>query len=91
MKQIKRVLALCLIAVLVLALLGGCVPEIDDIELEEDEIVLSVGEKYDVEYELYPEDAEGELEWESDDEDVAKVNSRGRITAKGTGECTITV
>ena len=91
MKQTKSVLALCLIAVLVLALLGGCVPEIDDIELEEDEIVLSVGEKYDVEYELYPKDAEGELEWESDDEDVAKVNSRGRITAKGTGECTITV
>lgn len=90
-KSVCSLLALSLVLVMVMTLFTGCVKKIDTIELEEDEITLAVGEKYEVEYEILPKEAEGELSWESDDEDVAKVNSSGRITAKGAGECTITV
>ncbi len=64
---------------------------IEEIELKETAITLTPGEKCRVEYAISPETAEGDLEWESDDENVAEVSSSGRITAIGGGTCTITV
>ncbi len=79
------VLALCLI----LALFSGCSRIVKEIDLDKDEITLTPGEKYRVEYTLFPKNAEDDLEWESDDEDVATVRN-GRITAVGAGKCTVT-
>lgn len=92
-KNVRSLLTLSVVLALIMTLFTGCFWKVEEIVLEEDEITLTVGEKYEVEYEILPEKAaeDAELSWESDDEDVAKVNSKGRITAKGPGECTVTV
>ncbi len=92
-KTFRSLLIMTLALSLIVTLFTGCFWKVEKIELEEDEITLTVGEKYEVEYEVLPEKAaeKAELTWESDDEDVAKVNSNGRINAKGPGECTVTV
>ena len=49
------------------------------------------GSKVTLSAKLKPASAKAKLKWESSDKSVAKVNSKGVVTAKGTGTCTITV
>ncbi|MBR5485820.1 MAG: N-acetylmuramoyl-L-alanine amidase [Oscillospiraceae bacterium] len=66
--------------------------EVTGIELDEEEVELEVGETIYLTETIKPSKATNtDVEWESDDEDVAEVNSRGKVTAVGEGECTITV
>ena len=66
--------------------------ELEDIYLEPDRLSLEVGDRETLDVVLEPDDVEDdEVEWESSDEDVATVNSSGRVTAVGEGTATITV
>ncbi len=103
-KKSKAPLIIALVAVFVLLaavaawwffLRGGGIfnpsNEIEQITLAQTEITLEPGETYQVEYALSPEEAEGELKWESSDESVAQVDDKGCITALESGECTVAV
>ncbi len=84
---------LCVAAVAVVGLfvllLG---PSVDEIELEESSIELMVDDSITIDYSISPGDAgDVKVTWESSDESVATVNSKGKITAEGEGTCTITV
>lgn len=65
--------------------------EIEQITLAQTEITMKPGETYQVEYTISPQEAEGELKWESSDEFVAQVDDKGCITALESGDCTVTV
>ncbi|MDD6312632.1 MAG: D-alanyl-D-alanine carboxypeptidase family protein [Firmicutes bacterium] len=66
--------------------------EVEKIELDKYEITLKVGEKDMPMVTMLPEDCYNKDEiWESSDENVATVEKNGRVTAKGVGECDITV
>ena len=86
----KKFLSVILILTVVF-LAVGCKSEVEEIELREDEITLVVGDTYKVRYDINPSDAEYDLDWESDNTDVALVSQKGRITAVGAGRCYITV
>lgn len=65
---------------------------VTDVELDKTDITLNVGESYQFEARLSPEDADGSaLRWESDDEDVAEVSASGKVSAIGAGNAQITV
>lgn len=53
---------------------------------------MSVGDEFEIKYAIYPEELQetAELEWSSSDKNVVKVNRRGKVTAEGSGEATIT-
>ncbi len=64
----------------------------EEIRLYRTEFNLTVGNRVKVQYEVLPLDTtQTELIWQSSDENVATVDEYGIITAKGTGEATITV
>ncbi len=65
--------------------------EIEELSLSDEELYLEVGEEYELEVEIYPDDADGELEWYSSDPDIADVDSDGYVTAYESGSATITV
>ena len=58
----------------------------NDLKLSEEKLKLEAGET--AKLKLADEDAE--VRWSSSDESVAKVNSKGKVTAIGKGKCTIT-
>lgn len=60
------------------------------IRLDESKITLYKGEKVDLYYTITPDDADQEIKWSSDDENVAKVNDRGRVSSVGEGTAVIT-
>lgn len=85
---IIAVVLVVLVVVLVIAL-GG--KKAKSIELEEDDVVLKIGETVKLKYEILPEDTKNkEVTWTSSDEKVATVKN-GKVTAKGEGDCEITV
>lgn len=63
-----------------------------DIKLEKNELTLKPNQKYSVVYEVIPYNSVSQnLKWESSNENVAKVNSDGTITAVAIGQTTITL
>ncbi len=69
------------------------VVEVSDINItypEDGVLSLKVGDTDKIKYELEPEDATGEVEWESSDEEVASVKN-GKVTALAPGKTTITL
>jgi len=84
------------IAVLaVVFILAGCEKEVlvTGVKVSDDLVKLySVGATKQLIAEIYPEDATDKtVTWESSDNNVATVDSEGMVTAKGAGQCLITV
>ena len=57
-----------------------------NLKLSEEKLKLKVGETRKLEL----ADKDAEVKWSSSDKSVAKVNSKGKVTAIGEGKCTIT-
>ena len=63
-----------------------------DIKLEKNELILKPNQKYNAVYEVIPYNSVSQnLKWESSNENVAKVNNNGTITAVAVGQATITL
>ncbi len=79
-----------IILIAVLAnVLGG--PKIDDLVLGTEVISMNEGDNYSIGYEIFPaSENDANVEWSSSDESVAEVDNYGTVTAKGSGNCTIT-
>lgn len=90
MSNIKRFLAVLLIVCMALSTACSAVGGVKKITLSDDEITLNVGDKYELEYSLKPNSEESRVTWKSSDENVAKVSSKGVVTAKGPGSCEVT-
>lgn len=81
--------AVVVVAVVLILVLRG--PSVEELTLSETSLELKIDDTQTVSYTIEPEKAaDVEVAWESSDESVAKVNSSGKITAKGEGSCTIT-
>lgn len=64
---------------------------IESITLDSNEGVLSVGNTHTIKATVFPEDATDKaVTWKSSDESIATVDAEGNVTAKGTGNATIT-
>lgn len=64
---------------------------IESITLDSNEGVLSVGNTHTIKATVFPEDATNKaITWKSSDESIATVDAEGNVTAKGTGNVTIT-
>ncbi|MGN0489829.1 MAG: Ig-like domain-containing protein [Ruminococcus sp.] len=65
---------------------------VEKIRLGDTNLTLEESQFYNLEYTIEPEDATNkEVTWTSSDEDIAKVNNDGQITAVSEGTCKITV
>lgn len=64
---------------------------ITDLKLDEDSIILGLGDRKSLKYTFFPIDADNEntIEWESDDRNVVSVDEHGSLYALKVGECTI--
>lgn len=63
-----------------------------EIQVIEKEVTLTVGEQKETMVKVLPENAANKaLKWTSSDKNVASVDQSGKITAVGSGSCTITV
>ena len=61
------------------------------IKLDKSELTIAIGdEKVSLVASLTPSTSTDKIKWTSSDEDVATVNSKGQVSAVGTGTCTIT-
>lgn len=88
----KKLLSLLLILSLALSLAACEGSACEHLELNKTEVTLEEeGDTFGLKVTTDPEDTSDEIEFESSDEDVATVNSRGLITAVGEGHATITV
>lgn len=67
------------------------VPKIDSITVNTEEISLTLGENFDIDYETTPEDATQPVRFSSNAELIATVDENGVVTAVAVGETTITV
>lgn len=63
------------------------VPE--EIKIKSEITELTVGQEYELEYEVTPLDSEADYTWSSSDEDIITVNENGKITAIKEGIATI--
>ena len=64
---------------------------VESIALDSNEGVLSVGSTHTIKATVVPEDATNKaITWKSSDESIATVDAEGNVTAKGTGNVTIT-
>lgn len=87
----KKFIAIFLICLLILSL-SGCDKACVDIELSKDTIIFTKkGQSKGLKVTTDPKDTSDEVEFESDDEDVATVNEDGLVRAVGPGETTIIV
>lgn len=65
--------------------------KVEQIALSKTEGVLTVGNTHTIKATVFPEDATDKaVTWESSDESIATVDAEGNVTAKGTGNVTIT-
>ena len=65
---------------------------VEEVTLSEESLSLAVGETHTLTAQFSPDDASDQgVTWESSDETVVTVNSRGRLRAVGEGTATITV
>lgn len=62
----------------------------EEVILNETELTLNKGKKFQLTATMNPEDSTDEIWWDSSDEDVATVSDDGLVTAKGPGTATIT-
>ncbi len=79
-----------LLSMIVMVSFLGC-SKVEKVKINDREIELSVGDRYSIDYDIEPKSEKKNAEWESSDEDVATVNSSGKITAVDSGECEITL
>lgn len=64
--------------------------KVEQITLDSNEGVLTVGNTHTIKATVFPEDATDKaVTWESSDESIATVDAEGNVTAKGTGNVTI--
>lgn len=88
----KKNISLLLIIVLALSLVACEGSTCESIELNKYEVTFTEeGDTFGLKVTTEPRDAKDDVEFESSDEDVATINSRGLITAVGSGHATITV
>lgn len=66
-------------------------PKIDSITVNTESLELTIGETFDLEYEITPSGATQPVKFSSDAELIATVDENGIVTAVGVGETTITV
>ena len=65
--------------------------KVEQITLDSNEGVLSIGNTHTIKATVFPEDATDKaVTWKSSDESIATVDAEGNVTAKGTGNVTIT-
>jgi uncharacterized protein YjdB len=64
---------------------------VKSLKLNKKKLTMKKGSKVTLKAKLKPSSAKAKLKWESSDKKVAKVSSKGVVTAKGPGTCTITV
>ena len=78
--------------IVVLAIILGGGPKVENVILSDSSIELRVDDTYSVDCEILPVEAAAEVdvEWSSSNSSVATVSSSGTITAQGEGTCTIT-
>ena len=96
-KRAWKILTLCLTVMMTVTCLSACcVPslmnvEVESILLSKTDVILTEGESITVTSTVLPENAtEKTITWTSSDENVATVNSSGKITAVSAGECEVT-
>lgn len=88
----KKLLSLLLTLSLALSLAACGSDACESIELNKYEVTFTEeGDTFGLKVTTDPRDAKDDVEFESSDEDVAAINSRGLITAVGAGHATITV
>ena len=61
------------------------------VNLNKSEMTLGTGQTYTLKAEVIPQGSDVTLTWKSSNKNVATVNSKGKISAKGEGRATITV
>ena len=86
--RLSKLIAIVLASTILITLLVGCT-KVDKVKINDRKIELAVGETYKIDYDVEPSSAESSATWESSDEDVATVNSKGKVTAVEAGECEI--
>ncbi len=86
----NKMAVITLVSLFLLTTFVGCT-KVDKVKINDREIELTVGDTYKIDYVVEPESAEKSAKWESSDEDVATVNSNGKVTAVEEGECEITI
>lgn len=87
----KKIIAIMLVCLLTLSFVG-CSRACEDIELSKDSITFTKqGQSKGIRITTDPKDTTDEVEFESDDEDVASVDEDGLVRAEGPGETTIIV
>ena len=64
---------------------------VTSIVVAQTELTLQRGDSRNLTYKVLPDNTSDSLEFASDNERVAKVNKKGRVTAVGTGDATITI
>lgn len=62
---------------------------ITELHMEEKRIEIGEGDRMNLSYSYYPPNADNtdKIEWHSDNTDIAVVDNKGRVTAKGIGKC----
>ncbi len=65
--------------------------EIESIEFDKTELVIENGESYQLHFSFYPEDSTADFSLQSSNDGIITVDSNGMITAKRTGDATVTV
>lgn len=94
-KKKRKLTIIAIIAVVIIAIVAAVllsIKPVTSISLKDSKVTLAEGETYKLGFTIKPKDATNKnVTWESSDEDVATVNSNGKVTAVGEGECTITV
>lgn len=84
----KYLICICVMCMIVLS---GCGAEITGIEFPENSAEMPKNGQMKLNYTLIPEEAKDKgIIWTSSDESIAEVDKNGNITAKETGEITIT-
>jgi len=63
--------------------------EAESIDLSKSVVTMEKGDKFSLEYSLYPKEAQSQIRWSSSDESVASVDSMGNVTANAAGVCSI--
>lgn len=87
----KRILTFFGIGMMALVLFG-CSKSVIDVTLDQDEIVLKVGEKIDLKATINPLDASDKsVEWSTSDYKVARVSKDGKVSAIKDGEAIVSV
>ena len=90
MKNVVKLLSISLIASCVLFI--SCKKDVTGVSLSETSLSMDVGDVITLNATVVPDNAgDKAVTWESNNEDVAKVDNNGNVTARGVGKAKITV